>query len=447
MKRSAILAVLVAIFATRADAAPTLQWETRAAPGLKRTGGAVAATVNDKIYIFGGNGPEAGTGTEIYDPATDKWSRGAKMPTRRESPCVAVVDGKIYLIGGTDPEVAQGDYHKGQLTKVEMYDPATNTWTTKASMNQKRDVAAVGVIDGKIYSLGGMYGELNLPQPENLDNVEVYDPQLNQWTLLPSKMPTPMRAMAYATIGARIFLFGGCAGRSESPCTRTDVMAYDTPTDTWITYEVPLPVGRHFSGQGAVTVGEKALVFGGATDFSKQVFGNVELFDEATQTWEELTPMKTPRKSSASVVVNGYLYIIGGHRDDTYSTGGDVNERARISDLITFGASAVPSGEASALTLDVSLSVGAADVGRDGQIFVLARKGSQWHSLTASGWVPYGGGELPAYSSGTLPSTTTIRITSSGDVRPYRGTDIYVAYGFSQADMLERRLYRLVHTF
>lgn len=308
---------LLAVILTAAPAfAQTLQWETRAAPGLRRTGGVVAAAVNDKIYIFGGNGPEAGTGTEIYDPATDTWSRGANMPTRRESPCAAVVDGKIYVIGGTDPEVSQGDYHKGQLTKVEMYDPATNTWTTKASMNLKRDVAAVGVIDGKIYMLGGMYGELELLHPQNRDTVEVYDPQLNQWTLLPSRMPTPMRAMSYATIGARIFLFGGCAG-SESPCTRTDVTAYDTTTDTWRTYATPMPVGRHFSGQGAVTIGEQALVFGGSTDFSRQVFGNVQRFDPATQTWEELTPMKTPRKSSASVVVNGYLYIIGGHTNDT----------------------------------------------------------------------------------------------------------------------------------
>lgn len=447
MKRALLVVGSIALVTSGLLAAVTLQWETRKSPGIRRQGGVVGAGLNGKFYVFGGNGPTAGTTTEIYDPATDTWSYGANMPTRRESPNVAVVDGKLYLIGGTDPAISNGDYHKGQLTSVEMYDPATNTWTTKASLNFKRDVAGVGVVNGKIYSIGGMYGELDLPEPENLDTVEMYDPNVDKWTVMPSRMPTAMRAMAYTTIGSKVYLFGGCAGRSAAPCTRTDVMVYDTTTDTWATIDSPLPVGRHFSGQGAVTVGLKALVFGGASDFSRTVYGNVELFDPATLTWQELTPMKTARKSGAGAILDGYLYSVGGHTDGTFQIGGDVNERTSIEDLLKFDGAATASGTSSSLTLDVSLATEMSDAAQTGQIYVVANLGSQWYSFTSSGWVPWlFGSTLQAYSSGALPSSTTIRVLSSTDVRAYRGASIHVAYGRSQTDMMTRQLYKQVYT-
>ena len=77
-------------------------------------------------------------------------------------------------------------------------------------------------------------------------------------------------------------------------------------------------------------MGERIVIFGGASDFSKKVFGNVDLFDPATRSWKELPPLPTPRKSSASAIVGDGLYVIGGHTDDTYRTGGSVNERAKL---------------------------------------------------------------------------------------------------------------------
>ena len=55
---------------------------------------------------------------EIYDPATDSWSRGADMPTPRADLTVNEVEGKLYAIGGTR--------HVGieALGTVEEYDPA-----------------------------------------------------------------------------------------------------------------------------------------------------------------------------------------------------------------------------------------------------------------------------------------------------------------------------------
>ena len=71
---------------------------------------------------------------EVYDPATDGWSRKTDMPTARSFAGTAVVDGKIYAMGGS----AGARLNEPALAVVEMYDPATDTWTRKADMPAPR---------------------------------------------------------------------------------------------------------------------------------------------------------------------------------------------------------------------------------------------------------------------------------------------------------------------
>ncbi len=75
-------------------------WTTHADLPTVRSGIA-AVTVDNKIYVFGGEGPEgAFDENEVYDPATDSWTTAAPMPTARHGLGAAEVDGVIYVIGG-----------------------------------------------------------------------------------------------------------------------------------------------------------------------------------------------------------------------------------------------------------------------------------------------------------------------------------------------------------
>ena len=112
----------------------------------------------------------------------------------------------------------------------------------------------------------------------------------------------------------------------------------------------------------------------------------------------------------------------------------------------TFTASASASGSSSSLTLDLSLTVAAADIGQSGVVFIAANLGPQWYFFNGSSWQAWTSGNYPAYLSGILPSSNTVRVLSVTNVNAYRGASIYVAYGRSQADMLSRGLYRLVYT-
>ena len=80
--------------------------------------------VNSKIYAIGYFGTAAVT--EIYDPASNSWSTGAAMPTSRDDAAVATVGGKVYAIGGRNSGNPVGT--------VEVYDPATNTWASGSPM-------------------------------------------------------------------------------------------------------------------------------------------------------------------------------------------------------------------------------------------------------------------------------------------------------------------------
>jgi hypothetical protein len=50
---------------------------------------------------------------EIYDPASDTWTKGVDIITARAFPCCCAVDGKIYVIGG---------YTGVVISSVEEYD-------------------------------------------------------------------------------------------------------------------------------------------------------------------------------------------------------------------------------------------------------------------------------------------------------------------------------------
>ena len=63
--------------------------------------------------------------------ANGVWTTRADMPTGRWELSTCVVGGKIYAIGGAGP-IYQA------LRAVEVYDPVTDTWTTKSEMPTAR---------------------------------------------------------------------------------------------------------------------------------------------------------------------------------------------------------------------------------------------------------------------------------------------------------------------
>ena len=64
-------------------------------------------------------GPKLDT-VEVYDPATNTWSQAPPMSTACGFMGVAALGGKLYAVGGAD------DGH-GALSSAEVFDPQTQT--------------------------------------------------------------------------------------------------------------------------------------------------------------------------------------------------------------------------------------------------------------------------------------------------------------------------------
>jgi N-acetylneuraminic acid mutarotase len=150
----------------------------------QRTWG-TCAVVGDKIYVIGGYSYSAPAGAsnvnEVYDPATDTWQTKTPAPAAligvtRENP---VINGKIYVTHGLDGLV--GNFYADSY----VYDPAEDLWIKLSNAAHPRDGTACGVIDNKLYVVGG---RADLPGPYGLKYNEVYDPSLdtinsNTWTV------------------------------------------------------------------------------------------------------------------------------------------------------------------------------------------------------------------------------------------------------------------------
>jgi N-acetylneuraminic acid mutarotase len=160
-----------------------------------------ASVVDGRIYVIGGS--DASTPddrshvrtVEVYDPATDTWTREGEMQASRAAGFSSVVDGKIYVIGGY-----------GGPQRSDEYDASTDTWTTRSEMPSARRSLSTSALDGKIYAFGGYVPDV--AGHAGVATVEVYDPATDTWTTA-SDMPAGRFGLRTSVVGGKIYVIGG----------------------------------------------------------------------------------------------------------------------------------------------------------------------------------------------------------------------------------------------
>ena len=107
--------------------------------------------------------------------------------------------------------------------------------------------------------------------------------------------------------------------------------------------------------------------------------------------------------------------------------------------------SATTSGTTSNLTLTAILSIGDADVGQDGNVYLAATVGSAVFLHNGASFVLWSGGPLPVFSVERL-ANRSIEVVRNANLSTLVGTQIYVGYGLSESDMLTNGKFGLVYT-
>jgi N-acetylneuraminic acid mutarotase len=97
------------------------------------------------LYVVGGQGQTSRM--MVYDPAGDAWSSGAEMPVPRDHLAAVAVDGRVWAIGGR----ANGEIQD----RVDIYDPATDTWAPGPPLPEATSAASDAVLGSLIVISGG----------------------------------------------------------------------------------------------------------------------------------------------------------------------------------------------------------------------------------------------------------------------------------------------------
>lgn len=227
-----------------------------------------------KIYGFGGfvlpgSGPASWqpiNNAWEYDPATDAWKALTPMPSKRGSPVAAAVGDKIYVIGGattipgSNVTAIMPSTPQMSVGTVEEYDPAANSWRERSPMPTPRNHAGVGVVNGKIYVIGGRVGAAFIGLASDTSVVEEYDPGEDRWSAPRSRMPTARSAMGVGVYRGKIYVAGGEYQDTHMMATFRSVEAYDPATNSWSILP-SLPVSRH--GLAAGVIANRFYVIGG----------------------------------------------------------------------------------------------------------------------------------------------------------------------------------------
>ena len=88
---------------------------------------------------------------EVYNPATDSWSSAAPMLTARAYFGATECGGKIYAVGGMISTIPD----PSNMTNIVEVDPATDSWATETPMPTARAELVVVNVEGQVFAMAG----------------------------------------------------------------------------------------------------------------------------------------------------------------------------------------------------------------------------------------------------------------------------------------------------
>lgn len=279
-------------------ATASLKWTARASMPTRRSRLGAVFGQDGKLYAIGGSTDFGPTGVvEVYDTALDSWSTAAPMPTARYGfSALLLPDGKIFTIGGDWDTSTSTD---GSSVNVEIYNPATNTWTAGPPLPEGRYMGAGAVrADGSILFGGGYNRASNHARA----SVYILAPGATTWSVgSPMTSPRSSVAMAAGTDGTT-YAFGGNDGAggflASAEARGPSAAGFST-----------LPVMPDSRGGGHSAVrgkdGRIYVIGGGSVP--------VLIFDPVPRTWSTgPVPPTCTGYAATATAPDGTIYALGG---------------------------------------------------------------------------------------------------------------------------------------
>ena len=176
-----------------------------------------------------------------------------------------LADGRVLVAGGGVDILGKWS----TFSSADIFDPATNLWTKAAKMFQARRAHTATLLpDGKVLVAGGNTGGKNdgTEAGKQLATAELYDPLTNKWQRVPSKLATARTWHTAALVpSGAVLLFGGLDG---SGSTSRQVDAYFE--GAWQALE-PMQLDRYQHASALLDDG-RVLLAGGVYQATAEVY-------------------------------------------------------------------------------------------------------------------------------------------------------------------------------
>jgi N-acetylneuraminic acid mutarotase len=260
-------------------------WATLPGLPLPRTGFATA-TLSGRVYVMGGDDPASVVQprppidrVDVYDPATATWSLGARLAVPMSEFVARTVGGRIVAVGagGSSLDV-----------RAQVYDPVAAVWTEQPAPPSAGRLASAGAVAaGRLYTLGGTAGGFDVA------TVESFDPAAGLWRA-DAALPTARRRLSAVAVdvagSTRLFALGGYGSLHvpDAGYFRSNE-AYDPAADTWaVRAPMPLPLAR------AAVVAFDAGVFTFGGENVERSLDAVQRYDPVADRWTARAALPAP---------------------------------------------------------------------------------------------------------------------------------------------------------
>jgi hypothetical protein len=256
------------------------------APLLAPRSAATATLLADgRILVAGGDPKDDFSGytlatAELYDPARDVWTATGSMALPRlRHTATRLADDRVLVTGG----IAGQTSSSAATAETELYDPATGRWSVAAPMSIPRSQHTAALLaNGQVLVLG--------PAASPDAMAERFNPAANRWlptAPLPAPIGDPASRNGFTLTplpDGQALLTGGqvqvprnTGGRYPIPTELADTARYDPAADRWIA-DAPLSTPRIFHQAAllpdgrVLVVGDDQRQAGGYTVFTAEIY-------------------------------------------------------------------------------------------------------------------------------------------------------------------------------
>ncbi|WP_158502321.1 kelch repeat-containing protein [Vitiosangium sp. GDMCC 1.1324] len=297
----------VTITATLGDVSGTAQlsvtgWTSAGSMSTSRDSHTATRLDSGRVLIAGGrNGTTTLRSVELYDPATNSWSPVGAMSNGRFAHAALFIPehGSVLVTGGYNGTTP--------LRRAEVYDPASDAWYYAGDMAMGRYHHTITRLpSGNVLVIGGTDGN------NALATVEVFDPLTSIW--FPASPMSTARFHHTATLlpSGKVLVSGG----TNASGSLSSAEVYDPATDSWA--PAATMVTSHSLHAATLLSSGKVLISGGQSLTGPS---SSELYDPDTNNWSAAGSMAEGRsRHTATLLASGQVLVAGGDGSSYYNT-------------------------------------------------------------------------------------------------------------------------------